>query len=91
MPEQTPHHDKDPKVKTIQIVINGTPHEVQEDDITYERVTQLAFPGGAADVIYSVVYRKAKGGHGGNGTLAPGASVSIKKGTSFDVTATTRS
>ncbi|WP_165553113.1 multiubiquitin domain-containing protein [Kribbella speibonae] len=43
-------------------------------------------------MIYSVAYRKANGGHGGTGTLTPDTSVKVKKkGTSFDVTPTTRS
>ena len=79
------------KRQTFEIVVNGTAHEVHDETVTYEMVVALAFPGGDPAVIYSVAYRKAKGGRG-TGTLVPGASVEVKKqGTSFDVTATTRS
>jgi hypothetical protein len=80
------------KDKDCEIVINGSPYEVEDDTVTYEQVIALAFPGGDPNVVYSVAYKKAKGGHGGSGALAPGASVTVKKkGTSFDVTPTTRS
>jgi hypothetical protein len=79
------------KRKTFDIVINGSVYEVNDETVTYEQVVSLAFPGGDPSVIYSVAYRKAKGGRG-TGTLVPGASVEVKQqGTSFDVTATTRS
>ncbi|WP_166509497.1 multiubiquitin domain-containing protein [Blastococcus sp. TF02-8] len=80
------------KDKDYEIVINGSRFEVDAETVTYEQVVNLGFPHGDPNVIYSVAYRKAKGGHGGSGTLVPGTSVTVKKkGTSFDVTATTRS
>lgn len=74
-----------------EIVINGTEFRVAGETVTYEQAVGLGFPGADPAVMYSVVYRKARGGHGGSGTLAVGTSVVIKKGTSFDVTPTTRS
>jgi hypothetical protein len=80
------------KDEDYEIVINGSRFEVEDETVTYEQVVALMFPNGEASVIYSVAYRKAKGGHGGSGTLVPGTSVTVKKkGTSFDVTPTTRS
>ena len=79
------------KGKDLEIVINGSKFVVEDEVVTYEQVVALAFPTGEPGVTYSVAYRKAKGGHGGAGVLAPGASVTVKKGTSFDVTPTTRS
>ncbi|WP_161498928.1 multiubiquitin domain-containing protein [Cryobacterium aureum] len=80
---------KGPKARDYEIVINGTPHVVDNADVTYGQVAQLAFPGASdPDVTYSVAYRKA---HGGSGTLVAGGSVKVKKGTSFNVTPTTRS
>jgi len=74
------------------IVINGSPFVVEEQIVSYEQVVALGFPNGEPGIRYSVVYRNARGGHGGAGTLAPGATVTVKvKGTSFDVTPTTRS
>ena len=80
------------KNKDYEIAINGSRFEVDAETVTYEQVVDLGFPNRDPNVIYSVAYRKAKGGHGGSGTLVPGTSVAVKKkGTSFDVTATTRS
>jgi hypothetical protein len=81
-----------PKDKDYEIAINGTRAVVEYETVTYEQVIDLGFPARDPAVIYSVAYRKAKGGHGGSGTLVPGGSVTVKKkGTSFDVTPTTRS
>jgi hypothetical protein len=75
-----------------EIVINGSRFEVKDETVTYEQVVALGFSGADPNVIYSVAYRRAKGGHGGSGTLVPGTSVTVKKkGTTFDVTPTTRS
>lgn len=83
--------DRD-KTKNYEIVVNGTPFPVHDETVTYEQVVHLGFPQSDPEIIYSVAYRKAQGGHGGSGTLVPGASVTVKKkGTSFDVTPTTRS
>lgn len=80
------------KTKDYEIVVNGTPFEVHNEIVTYEQVVQLGFPHASAEIIYSVAYRKAQGGRGGSGTLVTGTSVTVKKkGTSFDVTPTTRS
>jgi hypothetical protein len=80
------------KEKIYEIVINGSLYSIEDRTVTYEQVVALAFPTRDPNVLYSVAYRKAEGGHGGSGTLVAGASVAVKKkGTSFDVTPTTRS
>lgn len=83
---------KEPKDKGITIVVNGTEHAVDDEVVSYEQVVALAFLNSQAGVEYSVVYSKAKAPGGGSGSLVAGRSVAVKeKGTSFDVTATTRS
>jgi hypothetical protein len=83
---------KEPKDKGITIVVNGTEHGIDDDVVSYEQVVALGFPNRQPDIEYSVVYSKAKVPAGGSGSLVPGRSVTVKKkGTSFDVTATTRS
>ena len=78
--------------KDYDIVVNGSRFEVGDETVTYEQAVALGDSNGDPNVIYSVVYSNAKGGHGGSGTLVPGTSVTVKKrGTSFDVTPTTRS
>lgn len=83
---------KKSKDKDYEIVVNGTPFVVEDEVVTYEQIVGLAFPNGDPGVRYSVAFRKAKGGHGGSGTLPVGGAVRVKEtGTSFDVTPTTRS
>lgn len=80
------------KDKDYEILINGTPFVVEDEVVTHEQLVALAFPDSAPGVEYSVVYRNAKGGHGGSGTLPARGTVRVKqKGTSFYVTPTTRS
>jgi hypothetical protein len=74
------------------IVINGSQAAVPQPTVSYEEVTRIAFPVQDPGVTYSVSYSNAEGRHGGAGVLVPGESVTVKKkGTSFDVTPTTRS
>jgi hypothetical protein len=49
---------------------------------------QLAFPGGPADLLYTVSYANL---HGKDGTLAPGQETAVKDGMSFNVGKTNRS
>jgi hypothetical protein len=87
-----PVTERDKKDKNYEVVINGTPHELDEDTVTYEQLGNLAYPGHDPQAMFSVAYRGAIGPHGGSGTLVAGESVRIKKkGTSFDVRLTTRS
>jgi hypothetical protein len=90
--ERTCDTDDKGRKRDYEIVINGTKFVVEDEVVTYQQVVALGFPNGELGVKYSVAYRKARGGHGGTGTLAPDTSVTVKeKGTSFDVTPTTRS
>lgn len=85
-------NSKEPKDKGIAIVVNGTEHTVDDEVVSYEQVIALGFPNGGPGIEYSVVYSKAKAPAGGSGSLVAGRSVTVKKkGTSFDVTPTTRS
>lgn len=78
--------------KTYEIVVNGTPHALNDDIVTYEALGTLAFPGHDPAAIFTVAYKNAIASHGGSGTLVTGESVKVKKkGTSFDVRLTTRS
>jgi hypothetical protein len=83
----SPAHDK-----TFTVVINGTPHTLERELVSYEILGGLAFPGHDPAAIFTVAYKNAITGHGGSGTLVAGESVKVKKkGTSFDVRLTTRS
>jgi hypothetical protein len=78
--------------KTYEIVINGTPYDLDNEVVTYESLGALAFPGHDSMAIFTVAYKNAIASHGGSGTLVAGESVKVKqKGTTFDVRLTTRS
>lgn len=78
--------------KTYEVVINGTPYNLDDEVVTYEALGALAFPGHDPAAIFTVAYKNAIASHGGSGTLVTGESVKVKKkGTSFDVRLTTRS
>lgn len=78
--------------KTIEIFVNARPFEVAAKEVSFEQVVALAFPGQApgTEMEYIVTYTRAKHGNG-SGSLAPGGTVTVKKGTSFSAHTTTRS
>lgn len=89
-----PEHPDNPgnKDESYDVVINGTPYDLQDEVVTYEALGDLAFPGHDPAAIFTVAYKDAIAAHGGSGTLIAGESVKVKKkGTSFDVRLTTRS
>jgi hypothetical protein len=84
------HEAQGPKGFTI--IVNGREHKVAMNVLTFEEVVRLAFPtppSGDA-VMVTVTYRNADSDRR-EGTLVEGQSVTIKNGTIFNVTATTRS
>jgi hypothetical protein len=85
-------HAKSHGPKPVTIVVNGEPHEVPKDEITFDEVVALAYPGGpqGPNIIYSVTYRKGPD-HKPKGILAEGASVKVKDGMVFDVRVTDKS
>jgi len=78
--------------KTLTIIVEGTQHEWQKDEITYAEVVTLEVPDYAQhpEITYSVKY---KNGHGNKpeGVLSPGASVKVKEGMVFSVSPTGQS
>jgi hypothetical protein len=79
--------------KTVTIIVDGTPHDWTEKEISYEQVVNLAYDGNpptGENILITVGYRR---GHGEKheGDLEPGQSVKVKDGMIFDVTATDRS
>ncbi len=78
--------------KTYEVVINGTLYNLDDDVVTYQTLSALAYPGHDPAAIFTVAFKNAIAPHGGSGTLVAGESVKVKKkGTSFDVRLTTRS
>lgn len=73
--------------KQLTLIVNGTPEVWTDNDITYEQVVQLAFPG-EIGFLYTVTYSNE---HGKDGTLAPEQKTSVKDGTVFTIGKTNRS
>ena len=85
-------NDEDKSKKTVEIIVNGTPHNVEKGKITYDEVVTLALgsvPSGEG-IQVTVQYTK---GHNDKpqGFLKEGQSVEVKDGMEFDVTDTNRS
>jgi len=79
-------------LKTFEIIVNSRPREVEAQQVTFEQVVQLAFPGPhETNVVFSMTYRHAASTpHAGE--LGAGGSVEVKKkGTVFNVTRTVQS
>lgn len=76
--------------KLVTIIVNGTQQEVEKGDLTFAQIVALAsgLPTGP-NILYTITVRKADGKP--DGTVVEGASVKVKDGTVFNVTATDKS
>jgi hypothetical protein len=77
--------------KDYEIIINGTPHVVDGEQVSYEQVVGFAFPTPPeGQTRFTVTFYKAHKPK--EGTLGSGETVEVKKqGTVFNVKATTKS
>ena len=75
--------------KTHTIIVEGTPHEWPEEEISYEDVVTLEVPDYSQhpDINYSVTYKDGPRNKP-EGILSPGASTKIREGMIFNVTRT---
>ena len=76
-----------PKVKTI--IVNTKPQDWTPNEITFEQVVELAFPGQPYDPQGTTV--EYSRGHGHDKSLRPGESIHVKDGMIFDVEPANRS
>lgn len=79
-------------ITDYEIIVNARPRIVHEEDVTFEQVVELAFPGPhGPTIMFSMTYRHAVSKpHAGE--LGPGGVVEVKKkGTIFNVTRTDKS
>ena len=78
--------------KGIRIIVDGTPHLVPTDEVTFDAVVNLAYPGGGRGelITYTVTFYDG-GGRPPEGALAEGEKAKVKDGTVFNVTRTDRS
>jgi hypothetical protein len=81
------HHEHE----GYRIIVNAQPHIVEDEEVTFDEVTRLAYPTPPyADTLFTVTYRHAK--QPKEGSLGEGQSVKVKKdGTIFNVKATDKS
>ena len=85
-------HEGGASSKTFEIIVNSRPREVEAQQVAFEQVVQLAFPGPhETNVVFSMTYRHAASTpHAGE--LGAGGSVEVKKKeTVFNVTRTVQS
>jgi hypothetical protein len=79
-------------VVDYEIIVNARPRIVHDEDVSFEQVVALAFPGPhGPNIMFSMTYRHAASKpHAGE--LGPGGVVEVKKkGTIFNVTRTDKS
>jgi multiubiquitin len=85
------HFHSGPAMK-ITVIVNGRREEAPSRVLTFIQVVALAFdpvPSGP-DWVFTVTYRKAAS-KPHDGTLTEGATVTVRNGTVFNVTATNKS
>lgn len=78
--------------KGYNIIIDGTPHCVPTDEVTFDQVVDIAYPdGGRGPLITYTVNFYNGGGRPPEGKLVKGRKAKVKDGTVFNVTRTDRS
>ena len=78
--------------KQIDIIVNGTPHPVPGDVVSFDQVVDIAYPdGGRGPLITYTVNFYNGAGRPSEGKLIEGQEAKVKDGTVFNVTRTDRS
>lgn len=82
-------------VKEFSIIVNGSEKKVGTEALTFDQVVGLAFPNPPPTppghvVVYTITFKNA-GGDKKEGTLVEGGTLTVKNGTSINVTRTTKS
>jgi hypothetical protein len=77
--------------KVLTIIVNATPHEWTDEEITYSQVVQIAYPGEvvSANSTFKVSYMK-KNGHNLDPLVYSSSPVKVKEGMVFNVTPANR-
>ena len=78
--------------KTVTIVVNGRPREVETDEVTFDALVDLAFddPARGPQIAFTITFRKA-GGRIPQGELDEGQRLKVQDGTVVNVTRTDQS
>ena len=81
----------DAKDKGAEIMVNGQPKKVPTREVSFDLVTELAFPGSEAGTTFTVLFSKSDDDKH-EGSMVEGDVVKVKKeGSSFNVTRSIRS
>lgn len=90
MPNDKPDHVQGHH-KSITIIVNGRENTVEERELTYLEVVQLAFPGAqlVENIVYKVLYSQRHGGE--EGSLVDSQIVKVKQGMIINVSKTDKS
>jgi hypothetical protein len=75
-------HDKE-----VNIIVNGRPRKVENENMSFEEVVALAFTPLPPNALFTVTYSHGNQG----GSLTAGKTVQIRNGMKFDVTETGKS
>ncbi|MET4322513.1 multiubiquitin domain-containing protein [Bradyrhizobium sp. RT5a] len=77
--------------RDTEIIVNARKRTVKGDEVSFEQIVQLAFPGSHdPSVAFSMTFRHAAS-EPHSGELGAGGHVKVKDGTVFNVTKTIRS
>jgi len=79
--------------KGVEIIVNGRARQAPSKELTFDQIVGLAFdnPPYGGDTIFTVTYRKGGNDQRPEGIMVEGDTVEIKRGTTFNVSATNRS
>ena len=74
-----PDNDRDKPKKTVTIIVNGRPHELPKEDVSFAEIVSIAFPGQSqgGNMCFTVTFKR---GHGNKpeGTLVEGEVAKVK-------------
>ena len=78
--------------KSYRILVDGTPHVVTTEEVSFDQVVNWAYPDGGRGplITYTVTFYDGAG-RPPEGTLTEGEKAKVKNGTAFNVTRTDRS
>ena len=78
--------------KGFDIIINGTPYRVPNDEVSFDEIVDLSYPdGGRGPLIKYTIDFYNGAGRPPEGKLTEGQGAKVKDGTVFNVTRTDRS